>query len=249
MEWKTRALADFSDWLDGLDQAPPEFLPEDPAGQPETDSRSAPQDTGSLDGPDLYTLLMEFISLKKQIQIQTREQSRNLQGLKDFNTFAGEGRQLLDDLARQVSRMGAMEDKFREETTADILQAFLDIRYTLGDQDHTPQEISAMILKTLKARAEAAISGPVQKAVITVPAYFTDVQRQATRDAGLIAGLEVLRIINEPTAAALACQSLALKRSEEAESICRYAGFLAGRMRIARLTHAGSKRNRRARKP
>jgi molecular chaperone DnaK (HSP70) len=61
-----------------------------------------------------------------------------------------------------------------------------------------------MILKTLKARAEDAIGGPVQKAVITVPAYFTDVQRQATRDAGQIAGLEVLRIINEPTAAALA---------------------------------------------
>jgi len=79
-----------------------------------------------------------------------------------------------------------------------------DTRYTLGDQDYTPQEISAMILKTLKARAEDAIGGPVQKAVITVPAYFTDVQRQATRDAGRIAGLEVLRIINEPTAAALA---------------------------------------------
>jgi len=79
-----------------------------------------------------------------------------------------------------------------------------DTRYTLGDQDYSPQEISAMILKTLKARAEDAIGGPVQKAVITVPAYFTDVQRQATRDAGRIAGLEVLRIINEPTAAALA---------------------------------------------
>jgi molecular chaperone DnaK (HSP70) len=79
-----------------------------------------------------------------------------------------------------------------------------DTRYTLGDQDYTPQEISAIILKTLKARAEDAIGGPVQKAVITVPAYFTDVQRQATRDAGQIAGLEVLRIINEPTAAALA---------------------------------------------
>lgn len=79
-----------------------------------------------------------------------------------------------------------------------------DTRYTLGDQEYSPQEISAMILKTLKVRAEDAIGGPVQKAVITVPAYFTDVQRQATRDAGRIAGLEVLRIINEPTAAALA---------------------------------------------
>lgn len=79
-----------------------------------------------------------------------------------------------------------------------------DTRYSLGSQTYSPQEISALILKTLKARAEEAIGRPVDKAVITVPAYFTDVQRQATRNAGRIAGLEVLRIINEPTAAALA---------------------------------------------
>jgi len=79
-----------------------------------------------------------------------------------------------------------------------------DTQYTLGDQTYSPQEVSSLILKALKARAEGAIGMPVSKAVITVPAYFTDVQRQATRDAGQIAGLEVLRIINEPTAAALA---------------------------------------------
>ena len=79
-----------------------------------------------------------------------------------------------------------------------------DQRVVLGEQSYTPPEISAIILRALKERAEAALGEPVRRAVITVPAYFSDAQRQATRDAGQIAGLEVVRILNEPTAAALA---------------------------------------------
>ena len=77
-------------------------------------------------------------------------------------------------------------------------------KVTVEGKEYTPQEISAMILQKIKADAEAYLGEPVKQAVITVPAYFTDSQRQATKDAGAIAGLEVLRIINEPTAAALA---------------------------------------------
>ena len=79
-----------------------------------------------------------------------------------------------------------------------------DHKVELGGRSYTPQEISAKILQKLKAEAENYLGTTVTKAVITVPAYFTDAQRQATKDAGRIAGLEVLRIINEPTAASLA---------------------------------------------
>ena len=85
-----------------------------------------------------------------------------------------------------------------------IEQAGSGVKVKLGDKSYTPEEISAMILAKIKADAEAFLGEKVTEAVITVPAYFDDAQRQATKDAGKIAGLEVKRIINEPTAAALA---------------------------------------------
>ncbi|MGL4621910.1 Hsp70 family protein [Chroococcidiopsis sp.] len=93
-----------------------------------------------------------------------------------------------------------------------------DHKTKLGDREYSPQEISATILRALKQRAEKALGEPVTQAVITVPAYFTDAQRQATKTAGEIAGFEVLQIINEPTAAALAYDL----RSEETERVLVY---------------------------
>jgi molecular chaperone DnaK len=93
-----------------------------------------------------------------------------------------------------------------------------DVTLALGDTHYRPQEISALILQRLKRAAEDSLGQPVGKAVITVPAYFSDAQRQATRDAGELAGLEVVRIINEPTAAALAYEI----DHEEAKTILVY---------------------------
>lgn len=87
---------------------------------------------------------------------------------------------------------------------AEDLQAGEVLRIKLGDKTYTPPEISAFILRQLRRNAERFFNAPVSKAVITVPAYFNDAQRQATKDAGRIAGLEVLRLVNEPTAASLA---------------------------------------------
>ncbi|NEQ99963.1 MAG: Hsp70 family protein [Cyanothece sp. SIO2G6] len=93
-----------------------------------------------------------------------------------------------------------------------------DYTVALNDKDYRPQEISAIVLRALKTRAEETLEEEVTQAVITVPAYFTDAQRQATKEAGEIAGLEVLQILNEPTAAALVFDA----RSEETETVMVY---------------------------
>ena len=108
-----------------------------------------------------------------------------------------------DRLVGQVAKRQAITNP--ENTVSSIKrQMGTDHKVTLNGKEYTPQQISAMILQKLKADAEAYLGEPVTEAVITVPAYFNDSQRQATKDAGTIAGLNVKRIINEPTAASLA---------------------------------------------
>ena len=114
--------------------------------------------------------------------------------------FTKDGQRLVGQLAKRQ----AVSNPDRTIASIKRHMGESDYKVSVDGKDYTPQEISAMILQKLKADAEAYLGESVSQAVVTVPAYFNDSQRQATKDAGKIAGLEVLRIINEPTAAALA---------------------------------------------
>src|ERR1700739_4509248 len=121
-------------------------------------------------------------------------------------------------LGRSYKDIANYKDFFSYKVIDDDSESLVKIK--VGDKFYTPIDLSALILKELKARAEHALKTPVNRAVITVPAYFNDSQRQATRDAGKLAGLDVLRIVNEPTAASLA-YSIGLN-PEETKTIAVY---------------------------
>lgn len=120
-----------------------------------------------------------------------------------------------DRLVGSVAKRQAISNP--ERTIISVKRSMgTDSRINIDDRSYSPQEISAMVLQKVKADAEAYLGFPVEKAVITVPAYFNDSERQATKDAGSIAGLEVVRIINEPTAS---CLAYGLDKTERNETV------------------------------
>ena len=128
--------------------------------------------------------------------------------------FAKNGERLVGETAKRQAITNP------DRTIASIKRHMgTDYTVEIDNKKYTPQDISAMILAKLKADAEAYLGGPVTEAVITVPAYFTDSQKQATKDAGKIAGLDVKRIINEPTAASLA---YGIDKADESQKILVY---------------------------
>jgi len=148
-------------------------------------------------GIDLGTTNSE-IAIVEQGKVTLIEDENGQQIIPSFVSIAENGDILVGEAAKNQYLL------YPERTIKSIKRRMgEDVTVTMAGQSYTPQEISAIILRRLKTIAENYVKKPIHKAVITVPAYFSDAQRQATRDAGKIAGLEVVRIINEPTAAAL----------------------------------------------
>ena len=154
--------------------------------------------TETIIGIDLGTTNSE-VALVQDSRVEVLDIKK---GMKLFPSYVG----LADDGALLLGETAKNQYAVHPERTIRSIKRQMgnDIKVRLGEREYTPTDISAMILRRLKTIAEAHIGEPVTRAVITVPAFFNDAQRQATRDAGELAGLDVARIINEPTAAALA---------------------------------------------
>ena len=162
---------------------------------------SHPSANETIIGIDLGTTNSE-VALIRQDKVEVLEVENGHKQLPSYVGFDSNGELLVGEAARNQYTL------YPERTIKSVKRHMgSDERLVLGEQSYTPQQISAMILRRLKQVAEAACGTPIERAVITVPAFFSDTQRQATRDAGEIAGLKVERIINEPTAAALAYQT------------------------------------------
>src|SRR5207245_699385 len=148
---------------------------------------------------ELFQIWDKLVERHAHDQAQTAAEERTLKEMRDLlpeHTVYSVKRFMGKGLADVTQELRYFPFKLTEQNGV--------IRLQIGNKSLTPPEISAMVLKELKARAEAFFGEEIRKAVITVPAYFNDSQRQATKDAGKIAGLEVVRIVNEPTAASLA---------------------------------------------
>ena len=158
---------------------------------------------GDVEAQGTFRGIEEKIPYLKDLGINAIE----LMPIFEFDELSGrrevDGRELVNYWGYNLSLIHIFTNA--ERTISSIKREMgSDYRVTIDGKKYSPQEISAMILQKLKADAEGYLGEKVTEAVITVPAYFNDAQRQATKDAGKIAGLDVKRIINEPTAAALA---------------------------------------------
>jgi len=158
-----------------------------PAVIPGEDGSNLVPSVVALDGPNKDTQVIVGNAARKYL-IETPDHA-----VYSVKRLMGRGVEDIED-----------ELKFFPFRLADDLQPGEVLRIKIGERTYTPPEISALILRQLKRNAERFFGAPVTKAVVTVPAYFNDAQRQATKDAGRIAGLDVLRLVNEPTAASLA---------------------------------------------
>jgi len=150
------------------------------------------------------TLVPSVVAVNKNGERLVGRQAKNQAVLNPENTIYSIKRFMGRKWGEPAGRELPVEEDARRKPYKVVRGPNNEVKVALGGKEYSPPEISAMILQKLKADAEAFLGEPVTEAVITVPAYFNDAQRQATKDAGQIAGLKVLRIVNEPTAAALA---------------------------------------------